>query len=124
MPTRRHLRTTPTSQYAYYGGTLAPTDQWWIGVYDTELEQRAVFGEVGFDVTENFTITAGGRWFEYDRKFELHQESPVGFERLLPHRRTSPTRTTADRWQAQPDLPNRRRPHGVCDLLGGIPERR
>ena len=66
-------------QYAYYGGTLAPTDQWWIGVYDTDLEQRAVFGEVSFDVTENFTITAGGRWFEYDRKFELHQESPVGF---------------------------------------------
>jgi outer membrane receptor protein involved in Fe transport len=67
-------------QYAYYGGTLAPTDQWWIGVYDTDLEQRAVFGEVGFDVTENFTITAGGRWFEYDRKFRLHQESPVGFD--------------------------------------------
>jgi outer membrane receptor protein involved in Fe transport len=66
-------------QYAYYGSTLAPTDQWWIGVYDTDLEQRAVFGEVSFDVTENFTITAGGRWFEYDRKFELHQESPVGF---------------------------------------------
>ncbi|MDP9199028.1 MAG: TonB-dependent receptor [Pseudomonadota bacterium] len=66
-------------QYAYYGSTLAPTDQWWLGVYDTDLEQRAIFGEVSFDVTENFTITAGGRWFEYDRKFELHQESPVGF---------------------------------------------
>jgi outer membrane receptor protein involved in Fe transport len=66
-------------QYAYYGSTLAPTDQWWIGIYDTELEQRAVFGEVAFDLTENFTITAGGRWFEYDRKFRLHQESPLGF---------------------------------------------
>ena len=66
-------------QYAYYGSTLAPTDQWWLGVYDTDLEQRAVFGEVSFDVTENFTITAGGRWFKYDRKFRLHQESPVGF---------------------------------------------
>jgi iron complex outermembrane receptor protein len=66
-------------QYAYYGGTLAPTDQWWIGLYDTDLEQRAMFGEVSFDVTENFTITAGGRWFEYDRKFRLHQEAPVGF---------------------------------------------
>jgi outer membrane receptor protein involved in Fe transport len=66
-------------QYAYYGGTLAPTDQWWLGVYDTDLEQRALFGEVSFDVTENFTITAGGRWFEYDRKFRLHQEAPLGF---------------------------------------------
>ncbi len=66
-------------EYNFYNGTLAPTDQWWIGIYDTDLEQRAVFGEVGFDVTENFTITAGGRWFEYDRRFELHQEAPVGF---------------------------------------------
>ena len=57
------------------------------GIYDTELEQRAVFGEVGFDVTENFTITAGGRWFEYDRKFDLHQESPAGFSGVLVHRR-------------------------------------
>jgi iron complex outermembrane recepter protein len=66
-------------EYNYYNQTLAPTDQWWIGVYDTDLEQKAVFGEIGFDVTENFKITAGGRWFEYDRKFKLHQESPVGF---------------------------------------------
>lgn len=66
-------------EYNVYNGTLEPTDQWWIGIYDSELEQRAVFGEIGFDVTENFTITAGGRWFEYDRKFKLHQESPVGF---------------------------------------------
>jgi outer membrane receptor protein involved in Fe transport len=66
-------------QYAYYDSTLAPTDQWWLGLYDTELEQRAVFGEIGFDVTEDFTITAGGRWFEYERTFNLHQEAPVGF---------------------------------------------
>lgn len=66
-------------EYNVYNGTLEPTDQWWIGIYDSELEQRAVFGELGFDVTENFTITAGGRWFEYDRKFALHQESPLGF---------------------------------------------
>ncbi len=38
-----------------------------------------MFGEIGFDVTENFTITAGGRWFEYERTFKLHQESPAGF---------------------------------------------
>jgi iron complex outermembrane recepter protein len=66
-------------QYAYYSSTLQPTSEWFIGVYDTDLEQRAFFGEIGFDVTDNFTITAGGRWFEYDRKFKLHQESPVGF---------------------------------------------
>ena len=46
-------------EYNVYDGTLAPTDQWFLGVYDTDLEQRAVFGEVAFDVSENFTITAG-----------------------------------------------------------------
>jgi len=66
-------------EYSVYNGTLAPTETWFLGRYDTELEQKAVFGELGFDVTENFTITAGGRWFEYDRFFTLHQESPQGF---------------------------------------------
>ncbi|MGH8242503.1 MAG: TonB-dependent receptor [Steroidobacteraceae bacterium] len=70
--------------FSYYeqnltGNPLAPTETWFLGRYETELEQRAVFGELGFDVTENFTITAGGRWFEYDRTFNLHQESPAGF---------------------------------------------
>jgi outer membrane receptor protein involved in Fe transport len=58
---------------------LAPTETWFLGRYDTELDQKAVFGEVSFDVTENFTITAGGRWFDYDTKFALHQEAPAGF---------------------------------------------
>ncbi len=66
-------------EYNVYNGVLEPTDQWWLGVYDTELEQKAVFGEVAFDVTDNFTITAGGRWFEYDRTFDLVQEAPLGF---------------------------------------------
>ncbi len=66
-------------EYNVYNGTLAPTETWFLGRYDTELEQKAVFGEIGFDVSENFTITAGGRWFEYDRLFTLHQESPQGF---------------------------------------------
>jgi iron complex outermembrane recepter protein len=63
----------------FYNGTLDPTETWFLGRYETELEQRAVFGEIGFDITENFTITAGGRWFEYDRTFNLHQEAPAGF---------------------------------------------
>ncbi len=40
----------------------------------------AVFGELSYDLTENFTITAGARWFDYDRKFVQHQEQPEGFD--------------------------------------------
>ncbi len=61
------------------GATLAPTETWFLGRYDTEFDQVAVFGELGFDVTENFTITAGARWFDYERKFAQIQESPEGF---------------------------------------------
>ena len=80
-------------QYNQTGSPLGPTETWFLGRYETELEQRAVFGEIGFDVTENFTITAGGRWFEYDRTFNLHQESPAGFTAALPF--TGPTLTEA-----------------------------
>ncbi len=46
------MRTRPPShissylQYAYYGGTLVADRPVVEGVYDTDLEQRAVFGEV------------------------------------------------------------------------------
>jgi outer membrane receptor protein involved in Fe transport len=50
----------------YYFGTFGPeaSDNWWTGDYFTTSKDIAVFGEISFDVTENFTITAGGRWFE------------------------------------------------------------
>ena len=32
--------------------------------------------------------------------------------------------TRRHRRQAEPDLPHRRRPHGLCDLVGGVPQRR
>ena len=67
----------------YTGDPLAPTERWFLGRYDTELEQKAVFGELSFDVTENFTITAGGRWFDYDRQFAQHQAAARGFSGVL-----------------------------------------
>jgi iron complex outermembrane receptor protein len=58
---------------------LTPSDTWFSGRYDTALDQFAVFGELSFDVTENFAVTAGGRWFDYDRKFAQTQAQPPGF---------------------------------------------
>jgi iron complex outermembrane recepter protein len=75
--------------YFYNGVPLAPTDRWFLGKYDTELEQTAVFGEVSFDLTENFTITAGGRWFDYDRSFAQTQEQPEGYQTLDGKQETS-----------------------------------
>ena len=55
----------------YYYGTFGPeaSDNWWTGDYMTETKNTAVFGEIKFDVTDNFSITAGGRWFEVKQTF-------------------------------------------------------
>ncbi|MDJ0879173.1 MAG: TonB-dependent receptor [Halieaceae bacterium] len=43
------------------------------GTYESELTQWAAFGEVSFDVTENFTITAGTRYFDIENDFTIVQ---------------------------------------------------
>ncbi len=53
--------------------TWEPNENWFFGLYDETIEQFAVFGELNFDLTENFTVTAGGRWFHVDTKFRLVQ---------------------------------------------------
>jgi outer membrane receptor protein involved in Fe transport len=81
---RDYPNTNSFAFWTYYevnyttGIPLPPTDRWFIGRYDTELEQVAVFGELTFDVTDQFSITAGGRWFDYDRKFAQVQQQPEG----------------------------------------------
>ncbi len=81
----RDYSDTPSFEYysAYEaelsGDTLAPTERWFLGRYDTELDQKAVFGELSFDVTDHFRITAGGRWFDYERHVAQQQEQPEGF---------------------------------------------
>lgn len=52
-------------------GSWAPTNNWFFGTYDETIKQFAIFGEMSFDFTENFTVTAGGRWFRVERDFNL-----------------------------------------------------
>lgn len=81
----RDYSSTPSFEYyseyeaELTGEELAATDRWFLGRYDTELDQKAVFGELSFDVTDHFKITAGGRWFDYDRNVSQQQEQPQGF---------------------------------------------
>lgn len=58
----------------YYFGTLSkPSDNWWTGVYESELTSSAIFGEAQFNLTENFFITVGGRWYDIDTERTLVQ---------------------------------------------------
>ena len=44
------------------------------------VEQKAVFGEISYDIGEALKFTLGGRWFEYDKtEMQLDDNSPVFF---------------------------------------------
>jgi len=60
-------------------GYAAPSVVQWDGVYNTELEQVAIFGEATFDVTDRFSVTVGGRWFD------IEQDRTVENGNLVPH---------------------------------------
>ncbi|MCC7411942.1 MAG: TonB-dependent receptor [Gammaproteobacteria bacterium] len=62
---------------AYYYG-VGPTDTWFDEDLEQVVKQVAVFGEVSFDVTDRFTITAGGRWYKFWRDFFDLQQTPRG----------------------------------------------
>ena len=47
-------------------------------MYDNTLKQTALFGEISFDINDNFSITAGGRWFSVDLDRRLQQATLVG----------------------------------------------
>lgn len=47
-------------------------------VFDNRIQQKAVFGEVDFDVNDQWTATVGARWFEYDRDSTLIYQFPQG----------------------------------------------
>jgi outer membrane receptor protein involved in Fe transport len=61
--------------YYYFGTFSKPSDNWWTGIYTNELTSKAGFGEVTFNLTENFSITAGGRWYEIKTDRSLIQGS-------------------------------------------------
>ncbi len=48
-------------------------------LYDArrQLDHRAVFGEVSYDLTEKLTATVGGRYFKYDKDQSVLQEGGV-----------------------------------------------
>jgi outer membrane receptor protein involved in Fe transport len=57
---------------------VAPSNNWWTGVYDNTLKQTALFGEASFDISDNFNITLGGRWFNVDIDRRLQQGTLIG----------------------------------------------
>ncbi len=56
-----------------------PNNVWYVDIYDREIEQIAVFGEINYALTEKLALTGGARWFQYDRYVISDRQWPVGF---------------------------------------------
>ncbi len=46
-------------------------------ITDAAIEQKAVFGEVSYDLSERIKLTAGGRWFDYERDDDIRESGPL-----------------------------------------------
>lgn len=85
--------------YYYFGTFSKPSDNWWTGIYDSELTSKAIFGEAQFNLTENFSITVGGRWYDIDTDRTLVQGALIDpLDNLEPNCGTDETRRL---WQEE-----------------------
>ena len=57
---------------------LAPTDLYYSDRYRKNIKQTALFGEVTYDLTDRWSVTGGGRWFQYDRNQREVYNQPLG----------------------------------------------
>ena len=57
---------------------LPESEIYYRNTYRKTIKQKAVFGELTYNVTDNWSVTAGTRWFEYDRNEEDIYEVPEG----------------------------------------------
>lgn len=66
-----------TPGYAAYVGFDRPDDLEYYSRFYSDLEEMALFGEVGFDITDRWTVTVGGRYYEYDRESFSNIQFPL-----------------------------------------------
>ena len=57
---------------------LAPTTINYAEWLDRVVKQTAVFGEISYKLTDPWTVTAGGRWFQYNREVTNNYDLPLG----------------------------------------------
>ncbi|TQV68024.1 TonB-dependent receptor [Exilibacterium tricleocarpae] len=64
----RDARLRWTSDPALIPGFLGEPDNVQTVIGSRDFEQQAVFGEVYYNLSEQWQLTLGGRWFDYDRR--------------------------------------------------------
>ncbi|MBK8197987.1 MAG: TonB-dependent receptor [Acidobacteria bacterium] len=69
-----------TPGYAAYAGFNRPDDLEYYSQDYTKLEESAFYGEIGYDLTDKWSVTVGGRYYQYD----LESFSDVDFPLFDP----------------------------------------
>jgi outer membrane receptor protein involved in Fe transport len=61
----------------YLGGELRPDSLEYINVVLEDLTEQAVFGEVGYEITDRWQVTVGGRYYDYTYETESGASTPL-----------------------------------------------
>jgi outer membrane receptor protein involved in Fe transport len=69
-----------TPGYAAFAGFNRPDDLEYFSAGSEEVVESAIFGEIGFDITDRWQVTVGGRAYDY----EIEQQSEVDFPLFDP----------------------------------------
>ena len=55
-----------TPGYADYVGFDRPDDLEYYSQFYSQLKESAIYGEIGYDITDKWSVTVGGRYYKYD----------------------------------------------------------
>lgn len=55
-----------TPGYAAYVGFDRPDDLEYYSQFYSKLKESALYGEIGYDITDKWSVTVGGRYYKYD----------------------------------------------------------
>lgn len=66
-----------TPGYAQFAGFDRPDNLEYFSQANSEVEESAIFGEVGYDITDKLSVTVGGRYYEYDVQAFGTQDFPL-----------------------------------------------
>lgn len=67
-----------TPEYSeYLGGPVRPDDLEYYSALYSDLKEKAVFGEVSYDITDAWQVTVGARWYDYELETDTAIDLPL-----------------------------------------------
>jgi outer membrane receptor protein involved in Fe transport len=66
-----------TPEYAQFAGFNRPDNLEYFSAGTEQVEEQAIFGEIGFEITDRWQITVGGRYYEYDVQAQSEVDFPL-----------------------------------------------